>query len=390
MFYNNTVVGNTTGYAGGLFDRGITGLEPLPDIRNCIFWDNTTPMGVLFYDGLVPTHSCIENDTSGEPTNISLDPGFVDPEHGDFSLRPDSPCIDAGAYVPQAALDIVGRARGFDGTPEPRGDGSDFDIGAYEFVMRIIGEGEGEGEGGPPVGPHSADRDGDWRIAMSELLRVIQFYNAHGYHCDAATEDGYAPGETSLSTQRRGGRGETGGLAQASESSSETCLSPSWDFVNPLEVKRSPLVEAYMQKYGIKLPEIPEEHIKIWRAWVTRQRGLSPQRHRGHGEEDAGDASQSSEDEVRSTGFSLAEVGTGTSRSKTHSLVPVPGKALRTEEDSLKAGLRTKACTYHSADYAPQDWVISITESLRVIQFYNAGAYHRCDYGEDGFCPGTA
>ncbi len=387
-FYNNTIVGNRTRYRDGLFDRGIAGLEPLPDIRNCIFWDNTTPMGVLFYDGLVPTYSCIENDTSGEPTNISLDPGFVDPEHGDFSLRPDSPCIDAGAYVPEAATDIVGRARGFDGTPEPRGDGSDFDIGAYEFVMRIIGEGEGEGEGGSPVGPHSADRDGDWRTAMSELLRVIQFYNAHGYHCDATTEDGYAPGEEDL-TQRRGGRGETGGLAQASESSSlprHSCgeggrdVSPSldaeepWEFVNPLEVKRSPLVEAYMRKNGIKLPEIPEEHIKLWRAWVTRQHGLSPQRHRGHGEEGAEDASRFSEDEVRSTGFSLAEVGTGTSPPRSAgSLVPVPWKA----------------CAYHSSDYAPQDWAISITELLRVVQFYNAGAYHRCDHGEDGFCPGV-
>ncbi len=222
-------------------------------------------------------------------------------------------------------------------------------------------------DGALPTGPHSADRDGDWRIAMSELLRVIQFYNAHGHHCDAATEDGYAPGPD-------------GGLAQASESSSETCLSPSldaqepWEFVNPLEVKRSPLVEAYMQKYGIKLPEIPEEHIKLWRAWVTRQHGLSPQRHRGHGEEGAEDASRFSEDEVRSSGFSLAEVGTGTSPPRSAgSLVPVPGKA----------------CTCHSSDYAPRDWAISFTELLRVIQFYNAGAYHRCDYGEDGFCPGA-
>jgi len=30
-----------------------------------------------------------------------------------------------------------------------------------------------------------------------------------------------------------------------------------------------------------------------------------------------------------------------------------------------------------------------MSELLRVIQFYNAGAYHRCDHGEDGFCPGT-
>lgn len=48
---------------------------------------------------------------------------------------------------------------------------------------------EGEGEG-----THTADQDGDHRINMSELLRVIQFYNLGGYHCQTGTEDGYTPG----------------------------------------------------------------------------------------------------------------------------------------------------------------------------------------------------
>ena len=44
---------------------------------------------------------------------------------------------------------------------------------------------------------HDADQDGDGRIALGELLRVIQFFNALGYHCAAspgASEDGYAAG----------------------------------------------------------------------------------------------------------------------------------------------------------------------------------------------------
>lgn len=43
-------------------------------------------------------------------------------------------------------------------------------------------------------------------------------------------------------------------------------------------------------------------------------------------------------------------------------------------------------CAPHTADYLPQDWQISLTELLRVIQFYNANAYALCDTGEDGFC----
>ncbi len=39
---------------------------------------------------------------------------------------------------------------------------------------------------------HSADQNGDYRIDLSELLRVIQFFNSGGYHCEAGSEDGYA------------------------------------------------------------------------------------------------------------------------------------------------------------------------------------------------------
>lgn len=41
---------------------------------------------------------------------------------------------------------------------------------------------------------HSADSDRDSRISLQETLRVIQFFNLHTFHCDASTEDGFAPG----------------------------------------------------------------------------------------------------------------------------------------------------------------------------------------------------
>jgi hypothetical protein len=43
----------------------------------------------------------------------------------------------------------------------------------------------------------SADQDGDQRIALDELLRLIQFYNVGSYHCDTIpgeSEDGYIAG----------------------------------------------------------------------------------------------------------------------------------------------------------------------------------------------------
>jgi len=54
----------------------------------------------------------------------NVDPMFVDAAGGDFHLRPDSPCIDAGTSV-----DV---AEDFDGNPRPQGAG--FDTGAFEYT----------------------------------------------------------------------------------------------------------------------------------------------------------------------------------------------------------------------------------------------------------------
>lgn len=51
----------------------------------------------------------------------------------------------------------------------------------------------------PVGGFHAADTDENWAISLSELLRVIQFFNANGFHCQADTEDGFAVGPGDLS-----------------------------------------------------------------------------------------------------------------------------------------------------------------------------------------------
>ncbi|MCC6145497.1 MAG: hypothetical protein IT368_16950 [Candidatus Hydrogenedentes bacterium] len=122
------------------------------------------------------------------------------------------------------------------------------DIYTLDLSQGQEGEGEGEGEATPPR--HTADQDGDNQINLSELLRVIQFYNQprhDWYWCDSCTEDGYAL--------------------------------------------------------------------------------------------------------------------TG----------------------------RSHTCAYHSSDYNPPDWDISLGELLRLIQFFNGGGYHACPdtASEDGFCVGA-
>ena len=41
---------------------------------------------------------------------------------------------------------------------------------------------------------HSGDQDSDGTFDLTEVLRIVQLYNAGEFHCETGTEDGYAPG----------------------------------------------------------------------------------------------------------------------------------------------------------------------------------------------------
>jgi len=57
-------------------------------------------------------------------------------------------------------------------------------------------------------------------------------------------------------------------------------------------------------------------------------------------------------------------------------------------EDGFQPGGAGCSGPYHDADYAPADGRISLFEALRLIQFYNVGGYSRvCLDSEDGFAP---
>ena len=64
-------------------------------------------------------------DFNYDPHSRVADPCFVDPEHGDFHLRPGSPCIDGGTDV--------GLGRDREGIRVP--SGLRMDIGPYEFPL---------------------------------------------------------------------------------------------------------------------------------------------------------------------------------------------------------------------------------------------------------------
>ncbi len=81
--------------------------------------------------GLSCSHNCSFNADGSVPFGPhyphdiwGADPLFVDGPHGDYHLRPASPCIDAGAR-------LTGLVNDFDGKPRPVGPKPD--IGAFEF-----------------------------------------------------------------------------------------------------------------------------------------------------------------------------------------------------------------------------------------------------------------
>ena len=61
-----------------------------------------------------------------------------------------------------------------------------------------------------------------------------------------------------------------------------------------------------------------------------------------------------------------------------------------TEDGYVPGPGANQTCAPYDTDYNPQDWLISLSEILRVIQFYNSGGYHYCPGTgtEDEFCPG--
>jgi len=128
---NNTITANSAEYGGGLDSCDAS-------IQNCILWGNTAFEGAQLRGGSPPEYSCIQDWNGGGPGNITLDPQLAGTQNGDLHLQATSPCIDAGRLVQDLPEDFEGHTRGFDGSAEARGDGSDYDIGADEFVGTAI------------------------------------------------------------------------------------------------------------------------------------------------------------------------------------------------------------------------------------------------------------
>jgi len=122
---NCTLTGNTASGSGGGSYYG--------SLYNCIVWENFVSSGTTtnYYSGTF-NYSCTWPMPSGGIGNIDADPMFVDAANGDFHLRPNSQCVNAGNNA-----DVVGDVD-LDG--KPRIQGGRVDMGAYESEFLPLGE----------------------------------------------------------------------------------------------------------------------------------------------------------------------------------------------------------------------------------------------------------
>ena len=136
--YNCVFSENAAYGAGGAV--GSWAVRPRTTLTNCLFYKNTA-----WGDGYSPQINHLYGNVDEVDNLHDVDPLFVDAAEGDFHLRFDSPCIDAGLYLkqgqhywpwPMPATDFDGGKRVVDGD----GDGAPgLDIGADEYVPNIAG-----------------------------------------------------------------------------------------------------------------------------------------------------------------------------------------------------------------------------------------------------------
>ncbi|MHC4499590.1 MAG: right-handed parallel beta-helix repeat-containing protein, partial [Planctomycetota bacterium] len=194
----NTVASIYGGFGGGLYDcDGI--------ITNCIIWQNEAETeGDQLYSCSEPSYSCIQDWIGGGTGNIADDPCFVYPGYwadandpniivepndpnavwvdGNYRLRWDSPCIDAGDNnsVPADTNDLDGDGNTIEPIP--------FDLGGLSrFIEDLCTVDSGNPSTvGPPVvdmGAYEflpADIDGSGAVNLYDLSMLALYWGETG------------------------------------------------------------------------------------------------------------------------------------------------------------------------------------------------------------------
>ncbi|MHC4776485.1 MAG: right-handed parallel beta-helix repeat-containing protein [Planctomycetota bacterium] len=168
---NCTFSGNRADFGAGIYNGGSVTVD------NCIFWGNLPDQiwGEPDADAVIVRYSDVQNGFPG-PANIDADPLFADPDQGDHSLSPGSPCIDAGhnwAIAGLADTDL-------DGDPRFAADELGLDLGCGVPVVVDMGAFEYEGDAFPVK---LGDIDGNGVVAVNDFLLLLAGWGACTQDC---------------------------------------------------------------------------------------------------------------------------------------------------------------------------------------------------------------
>ncbi|WP_170915459.1 cadherin domain-containing protein [Microcystis aeruginosa FBCC-A68] len=142
---NSTFSGNSASLGSALYNKApLTSSYAISsNLRNNIIWGNggTAIFNDTSFSTITITNSIVQGGFTGTG-NLNVDPLFVDAINDDLRLQSTSPAINAGnnASLPADSRDLDGdgnttEAIPFDIARNPRVNGTNVDMGAFEFVQ---------------------------------------------------------------------------------------------------------------------------------------------------------------------------------------------------------------------------------------------------------------
>jgi len=403
---NGAFTGNAAEDAGGgIYSGGNSSLT----VTNTILWgDLNDEIANVLPSSLEVTFSCVQGGYAGEG-NTDLDPLFMDGTDGgngyDLRLHILSPCINAGNDAEAPAMDFLGITR-----PQY----AHVDMGAYEYLDTLAIEQAGPvsvtmSEEGNPV-PWLAPQITTTAANPGALLWSVTVPAEHG----SATVSGTGPvpavfyyqpepnyhGNDAFTVQVANILGDTDAIEVLVTVESvddapvisllgdaeitHVCNTPYTDpGATATDIEDGDLSE-YILHTGSVDTTVPGNYILTYDVTDTFGNPAVPV-HRTVIVDRSCIPPNHTADQDADYIISLSEL------LRVIQFFNSGGFHCETgTEDSYAPGPGgDTSCTPHHSDYNPQNWSINLSELLRIIQFFNMGGYHSCEGSEDGFCPGA-
>ena len=147
------------------------------------------------------TMDCVPRG-AGDAISITVSLALIEGPGGPYSYRLDIPFETETAYVPASDARLGVTADELPYTRTMSVAGTNITV-SHDITLSLADRGTARRVDVCTTCPaevrmvHSADVDGDYSFSLGEFLRVYELHSAtptHEYHVDASTEDGYAPG----------------------------------------------------------------------------------------------------------------------------------------------------------------------------------------------------